>query len=139
MLERNLLPYFGRYKAIRAAVWPHHESLRIKAETSGTGQEWGRTVEPNGASISDCIDAIDIQSIIALSGFDRVSVLKIDIEGAETELFQAQPDRWLDWVDNIVIELHGEDARQAFFEALPFGRYDISTCDELTVCLSRDF
>jgi FkbM family methyltransferase len=137
MLERNLLPYRGRCRPIRAAVWPHAEPLQMKAGTTGAGREWGRSIEPKGVSTLDCIDAIDLPTLISLGGFDRVSILKVDIEGAETELFRVRYDRWLDLVDNIVIELHGAEARQAFFEALPRERFNVSTCDELTVCLSR--
>jgi hypothetical protein len=63
--------------------------------------------------------------------------LKIDIEGAELELFSSGTDRWLDLVDNIVIELHGKKCSEAFFKAIDGRGFDISSCGELTVCLGR--
>jgi hypothetical protein len=43
-----------------------------------------------------------------MAGFERVSLLKIDIEGAEAVVFNAPNLSWLDRVDNIAIELHDD-------------------------------
>jgi hypothetical protein len=53
-----------------------------------------------------------------LSRFDmpRVDLLKIDIEGAEREVFARKPD-WVRRVGMFIIELHGADAREAFTAA----------------------
>jgi hypothetical protein len=71
-----------------------------------------------------------------MSGAQRISLLKIDIEGSEIDLFRSDTT-WLRQVDNIVIELHGDEARDTFFCKIDKSRFEISTCDELTVCLSR--
>jgi FkbM family methyltransferase len=137
LLERNLLPYKGRYKTVRAAVWPRAEKLRFNTEFSGVGQEWERTVERSDDSVNtECVKAITIPALIEISGFDRVSILKVDIEGAERELFGSGSDEWLDKVNNIVIELHGPGCSQAFFDAIKGRHFDVSVCQELTVCLS---
>jgi hypothetical protein len=75
--------------------------------------------------------------LMAMTPFKRISILKIDIEGSEYELFTSKSIEWLDLVDNMVIELHGQRCSDAFFAAIDATRYDISTCDELTICLSR--
>jgi hypothetical protein len=46
--------------------------------------------------------------ILRESGQDRISLLKIDIEGAEVQLFSEGCESWLSKVDNIVIELHDD-------------------------------
>ena len=83
------------------------------------------------------INTIDMQSIVNLTSFDRISILKIDIEGSERELFALHSDQWLDRVDNIVVELHGDACRHAFFGAIANRPFEISACGELTVCLSK--
>jgi hypothetical protein len=57
----------------------------------------------------------------------------VDIEGAEAAIF-AGDHEWLGDVKNIAIELHGEDCKRSFFEAMGRYRYDLSTSGELTVC-----
>ncbi len=53
---------------------------------------------------------LDISSLISGSGHDRISILKIDIEGAEAVLFRENYELWLGFVDHIVIELHDDSA-----------------------------
>ncbi len=94
------------------------------------GQEWGIRVKPED---DGAVKTITLPEILMAAGHKRISLLKIDIEGAETALFNAGPD-WLDQFDNIVIELHGEDCEKAFFNKIDRSRFEISRCDELTVC-----
>jgi len=134
VLEKNLAPYGQRAIAVRAAVWSRNEPLQFNRHFAGTGNEWARSVE-RGLGLSETeITALDMPSLIALSKQSRISVLKIDIEGAELELFaHGRPD-WLDQVDNIVIELHGDECREAFHSAIARDPFKISACGELTVC-----
>jgi hypothetical protein len=55
---------------------------------------------------SSRVRAVTIASLMDKAGFDRVDILKLDIEGAEIELFDANCEEWIDRVDAIVIELH---------------------------------
>jgi hypothetical protein len=47
---------------------------------------------------------LPISSLIRDFGIDHIDLLKIDIEGAEKEVFEACD--WQDRLDSIVIELH---------------------------------
>ncbi len=137
LLRRNLAGYGDRFKAIKAAVWPFDEQLEFQSSTLAEGAEWGRVVQrPAGRKSSEMIDTVSIPKLIELSGMDRISVLKIDIEGAERELFSVGVNEWLDRVDNIVIELHGEECARLFFDAIRHTQLTISTCGELTVGLA---
>jgi hypothetical protein len=60
--------------------------------------------------------------------------LKIDIEGAEAQVF-GRPCDWLDKVDNLVIELHGEKCERIFRRAIEGRGFSVSTCEELAVCV----
>jgi hypothetical protein len=46
-----------------------------------------------------------MRSLLGRSGFPRIDVLKVDIEGAELELFTGPTD-WLASVDCVVVETH---------------------------------
>ncbi len=60
--------------------------------------------------------------------------MKMDIEGAERPILEAHP-RWLDSTRNLMIELHGPEARQAFHQALAGYRSTrIAEVGDVTVC-----
>jgi hypothetical protein len=94
--------------------------------------EWGHQVErvERGSNVS----CVTIPELIETSGYKRVSILKVDIEGAELELFKHNTD-WLELVDNLVIELHGEECSEVFFRAIKEKEFKIIYSGELTVCL----
>jgi hypothetical protein len=81
--------------------------------------------------------ATDIGSLLAGSGHERISILKMDVEGAEAEIF-SQPCDWLDRVDALVIELHGPphfpDGATPFHAAMEGRGFELSRAGELTVC-----
>lgn len=135
-LRKNVAPYGIRCRPIRGAVWPT-KSVVSTIRANGTHGEWGTRVKPCGADAPDSIETVTIPELIQSSAHQRISILKIDIEGAEVELFRGDT-KWLDVVDNIVIELHGPPCSAAFFAAIEGRQFVISRCGELTVCLSRD-
>jgi FkbM family methyltransferase len=133
MLQKNLRRFAGRVTALKAGVWPRRVGLRFREERFGDGREWSYTVREAGPGEASQLDGIDIGSLLRTSGFDRISILKIDVEGAERHIFAENFEEWLGKVDAIVIELHGHECANVFYQAI--GRYDfeLSTCDELTV------
>lgn len=136
-LCENVAPYGSRARTLQAAVWPRAELLQLDAAFGKAGDEWGARVKPADGNASETVAAVTIPDLLTASGFDRISLLKVDIEGAEAAIFRSGARDWLDKVDNIAIELHGEEASQAFFGAIDVSRFTITTCDELTVCLAK--
>jgi FkbM family methyltransferase len=134
MLKRNICQYpQSGCIPILGAVWPHAQDTIALADGL-PGEEWGRKVKRVDAPTG--INTFRIPDLL-LNGHTRIALLKIDIEGAEIELFKTGPERWLDIVDNIVIELHGSEAERVFHVAIaPFG-FDVFRHGELTVCLHR--
>lgn len=129
-LRQNLGPWGSRVTYLQAALWHEPGYVDIRSDTLGSGQEWGRQVE---AADSGSVRAVSMPEIIAKTG--QIDLLKIDIEGAEKEVF-AGDTSWLDGVGNIVVELHSDEDRRVFFAAIG-NRYTISQCEELTVCLGH--
>jgi FkbM family methyltransferase len=85
-----------------AAVWNRDTSLQI---TNPDAEKWAFTVtpgRPNGSGIK----ALTIPQILAQSGHDTIDILKLDIEGAERELFRDGCEEWLPRVKIMIIELH---------------------------------
>jgi FkbM family methyltransferase len=136
-LCENVAPYGSRAKTLQAAAWSRSELLQLDTAFGKAGDEWGARVKPAAENSSETVPAVTIPDLLSTSGFDRISLLKVDIEGAETAIFRSGAREWLDKVDNIVIELHGDEASRAFFAAIDASRFTITTCDELTVCLAQ--
>jgi FkbM family methyltransferase len=134
LLEENLAPYGDRVTIVKAAVWSHATDLVFDSAALGEGQEWGRQVKEGDCGESTTLKAVDLNTLLEQSGCDRISILKMDIEGAEVEVFAKNYSNWLGKVDNIVIELHGDQCEQVFESAIVGQNFEIATCDELTVC-----
>jgi FkbM family methyltransferase len=87
---------------VRAALWWRHESLEVRDR--GTGF-WGLHVAPT-ASQASAIPVVTMDDVINDHAPDGcVSLLKLDIEGAESEVLQ-NADGWISSVRGIVAELH---------------------------------
>lgn len=69
---------------------------------------WGfRFHDASSESVEDAhtVDTVSVERLIRESGLDRCDLLKLDIEGAERDVFRASP-RWLESVTVLIIELH---------------------------------
>ena len=109
---------FPNVRAIRAAVWRSNSMLSLVDPGSGA---WGLQVTGNAAPAEDkVIPAITIDRIIKEFDLDRIDLLKIDVEGSETEIF-AEAGSWISSVDTICIELHDKfkiGCSRSFFDAV---------------------
>lgn len=132
LLLKNLAPYEGRCIAVQAAVWPEKVTLTFEAASMGANNEWGRRVTSNGAG-GESIDAVDVESLVAMTMYRKISLLKVDIEGSEIELFSRNYEAWLDRTQNFCIELHGEPHRDAVAKAIEGCGFTLSSSGELTV------
>jgi FkbM family methyltransferase len=110
LLARNLKPYGDRAKCVNAGVWNKSVQLALVAANYRDGQNWSRQVRECRPGSPGAIRGVDVPSLIEMSGHDRVSILKVDIEGAEVVLFDESCSTWLNQIDNIVIELHDDSS-----------------------------
>lgn len=131
-LQRNLSPWGDRVTYLNVALWSKPATLSFRSETMEPGAEWGRQVEPGAGDVH----AVDIPHVIERFGLTEIDLLKVDIEGSEKHVFSNDVS-WLDKVRNIVIELHDDEDRQVFHNAIRDRNFALSHCEELTVCLSE--
>ena len=131
LCRRNLSPFGDRAIVLQAALWPECRPLRIVPASRALGA-WRLRVEPADAESAD-VEGLTIPEILRRAGAaPPIDLLKIDIEGSETELFRRTPEA-LGLARNIAIELHGPDAEAAFSDALRPYHYDRREADELTI------
>ncbi|MGH9445366.1 MAG: FkbM family methyltransferase [Terriglobia bacterium] len=135
LCRRNLKPYGERARLLQAAVWSEPASLVLQPHPLGhCGFEYGMQVRAPAKGEPGTTAALDVRSLIAMSGNASVDLLKVDIEGSEAVLFARNCESWLPNIRNIVIELHNARSREAFAGALRDYEFDSSACGELTFC-----
>lgn len=88
---------------IQAALWDRDGEISVSEADPSTGAfgKWG-FVTHEGCGIP--VRAITMRTLKAETGIDMIDVLKVDIEGAEKEVF-ASCD-WIQSVNCLMIELH---------------------------------
>jgi FkbM family methyltransferase len=110
---------FNNIFTIQAGVWFKDIYLKVFPSPSGSNEAfYVEEVKMGGANT---VPARSISSIMKKRGWDTVDLLKIDIEGAEYELFSHNTNEWLPRVKAIVIECNDNDrkgATYAMFRAL---------------------
>ncbi len=139
ILEQNLNPYKERVTLIKSGVWSHITGLTINEIPYRDGFEWTVQVRECRENEKPQMEAIDIGTILKQSGKSRISILKVDIEGAEAVVFNKNYESWLPYVDNIVIEIHDDScfgkASDIVFQAISScgNSFDVFNSGELTV------
>ena len=138
-LKHNLMPYRDRTKLLNCGVWYKPAHLSIDRETYRDGREWTRQVKECGPGETGEIEAITVGDVLSQSRRDRLSLLKMDIEGAEAVIFaDASHREWLTRTDAIAIELHDDtgfgDVTGLFSDAIRDEHFQVSHSGELTIC-----
>jgi FkbM family methyltransferase len=138
MLARNTLAYGSRVQLLRSAIWSHPTALVVSGEIYRDGRAWTRIVREARPGEPNSFQAVDIGTLLRDSTHERISILKVDIEGSEGVVFSAGYESWLPRVDNILIELHDDspfgDCSSIFRRAIADEGFAISHYGELVVC-----
>jgi FkbM family methyltransferase len=137
MLASNLSHGNSSITLLRAAVWSCNTSLQCSNLGFRDGQHWSRQVRLANHDEDGVVASVTVSGLLELSGLPRISILKMDIEGAEAEVFSKDPSIWLRRTDAVAVELHDDtnfgDAPRIVTEALARENFKLSTCGELTV------
>ncbi len=132
--RRALAPYGGRVQFIQAALWPDAAPLRL-VRNPLPGGEWAVRAEPCAPGLAPDLVGVPLAGVFDRAGFATVDLLKLDIEGAEVELFApaARPELWLPRVRRLVIELHGPECASVVGAAVRPFPHTTEARGELTV------
>lgn len=102
-------------KIFHRALWSRKEMLQLQV----TGADaWGIQVQ---SAQGGNVQGIDLTSFMQEQKINQIDVLKVDIEGAEVELFQGNYDYWLRRTRILIIELHETlrpGCEKMFYEAI---------------------
>lgn len=132
LCERNLAQFRGRVVLVRAAICGQSGPVSITGHFGGT---WASTVVPALGNEPDVVEGITLPELFSRYNIGDLDVLKIDIEGAELEVFQSSDLSWLDRVGCIQVELESDLSKQAFFAALAGRPFRLAQCRDVVVAL----
>ena len=107
LLQRNMMALPDAV-AVGMAVWSSDAILKLRSVNT-LGQalgEWGYQTEAVAADEQGDVAATSIPSLMRRYGVQTIDLLKVDIEGAELEVFGGDTDAWLPFVRCVVIETH---------------------------------
>ena len=122
LLEKNLAKVVasGQVQLQRAAVWSHREQMELPVPEDGGFSRITLTDQAEAKPASAAtftVDALTMNDLMEQLGTERVGLVKMDIEGAETPLLQADSG-WFANIDAIAIEFHGDSRQESGFDAL---------------------
>ena len=89
--------------SLKNALWNKNTTLEI---VDSGFDKWGMQVQAKTNASAGDVQGINIDYLMSTYGMKQIDLLKIDIEGAEWELFQNNFEQWLPRVKVLVIELH---------------------------------
>ena len=107
LLRRNVAPY-RNVLPLNAALW--EEDTEIHLVDPGLGDS-GFVTRDSDWQESETererhkVDALTVSSLMKKYEIERIDILKVDIEGAEREVF-ADTEQWIGSVGAVIIELH---------------------------------
>lgn len=113
MLEQNLAANASStYVLLRKALWKNSGYVTM-SDSFRDHREWSRQVVDTpvtGQKPSDQLEGIALNELFTIAGTESIDILKIDIEGAEKEVFSDSVGsiEVLRKVKFLVIELHDE-------------------------------
>ena len=102
ILARNV-KNINNITAVNAAIW--HETGFVQIVNLDEDEGWNFRMEASQEDSLSNIQALTVSDLMSQQNIDHIDLVKIDIEGAEKDLFEH--DRlWLNATSNLVVELH---------------------------------
>ncbi len=104
LLQKNARA-FPNIFPLHKALWYEDGPVSLYDRNMG---HWAFSVTPpesDGLARSQQVDALTVSTIMRMFNTDRIDILKVDVEGAEREIF-AHSDAWIRHVRVIFAELH---------------------------------
>ncbi len=106
--------FYDNIHPIRSALWNKETFIRVEDKGFGLA---GYMTSETAKDDPNALKTTTVAKLLSESGFDEIDLLKIDIEGAEKEVFGApNVDDWLPKVNVLVIELHDRMKKGCSYE-----------------------
>ena len=130
LLKKNT-EQISNITAVNKALWSDSTPIYMTRSSSKDAHCVGLKSE-----FSELVQTITILEIIDKFKLTSIDILKMDIEGAEKEIFSKGVDSWLPMVKYLIIELHDRflsGCSMSLFNALSNYEYSMSVRGELVI------
>jgi len=124
MASQNLKPYAERAVLLKMGLSESQQTLKFG------GSFGGASIQETGIEI----ECTSIPALLERYSIPRVSILKMDIEGAEKMVFLTNPEAWLDRIDMMMIEIHGKDIEEIIFSVLKKNNFSFKQYRSVWYC-----
>jgi len=107
MLKMNVAPY-SNIIPLNAALWDKNEEISLVDPGLG---KWAFMTKGDDSqevylgNMGHKVQGMTVDRIMEDNGLEKIDILKIDIEGAEREVFR-DSSSWIGKVDALIVELH---------------------------------
>jgi len=133
LLTRNTSLY-PNITCLQKALWSGQKQLSI---VNPTDEPWTfRVSEAVSENAALSVMSIGVTDMMQEFDHQQIDLLKIDIEGAEREIFQNGMDHWIDRVGMIAVELHDRivpGCKKALEDGLSGRNYRMLASGEYTI------
>jgi FkbM family methyltransferase len=117
---------FSNAKAVRKAAAAERGWLEIE---NPEAMAMAQTYRECGECTEGAVEALTIEDLLGLTRAARPVLVKMDIEGAEVEMFRRY-DTWINSVDAVLVEPHGHGTQALIEQALEANRFKVSHIGE---------
>jgi FkbM family methyltransferase len=126
MAKKNLIPYGERSILLQKGLYITDGFAFFSGESTGA------SIDKSGFKI----DCTTVPSLLEQYSIPRIDILKMDIEGAEEDIFKSKPETWLNRVDMLMIEIHSAHMIPLISRILQENGFSMKQYRSIWYCLS---
>lgn len=137
LLQHNTARY-SNIHPICAGLWPQTTHLVVNDYGQGAN---GLVVEETNEKTQGAVPAYSITDVLAQMGWTSVDLLKLDVEGAEKEIFSHHYESWLPKTKVLIVEMHDrmkKGCSKAVFSAINQYNFSFEVAGENVVFTNED-
>jgi FkbM family methyltransferase len=138
MLCRNVAGD-NKIAPLLAGLWSHECNLSISPSSAGNNE--GFTVSESESEEGVGVSAVSVRGLLDRFAYTDIDILKMDIEGAEYEVFSRNVGEWIDRVKVLIFECPDNDrpgTALRIFQAFNGLDFDCHIQGECIVMIRRD-
>ena len=118
----------------KGGIWNKNTNLEILDIGKG---KWAFVTKEIEHKSKDSIEAVTINGLMDKFNIPSVDILKLDVEGAEKEVFEGDHAKWLPYVKAMIVELHDRykpGCSESFFKAMSNYKFSTRFRGENIIC-----
>jgi FkbM family methyltransferase len=136
ILDRNISYYYPDIEGLMTGVWNKRAWLSVSDEFNRG--KWGFTVIELPELTDKVVRSVTVGELLKKYQRTEIDILKMDVEGAEKEIFEANYEDWLPHTKVILIETHDrfkKGCSAAVIRAISSYDFNISIRGNTLICV----